>query len=327
MFFFVYPNFHASNCVIDIYLFKQIYLGLYLFYYSFSNINKTMQQQAEKIVFDIGAHEGLDTAYYLQMGCKVVAVEANPSLCSYLRDKFSFEIQHKKFILIEAAIGDVSNHEVSFFLGEDAGESSLSDERLKKLGLKYECITVRTKTLGDIFCEFGKGLYCKMDIEGADVTALRSLQPGQNLPEYFSVELSGLPIEELIHQPSELFATATELERLGYTRFKLVDQYTLATLSDKEFYPKQGKILFRLVKKFQRILNMPLQKINPRNWYSRNLDYPFTLNTSGPFGDDVAGNWNSVEAIRRIIKERFYEYCKIEKNKHNIFWVDLHATY
>jgi FkbM family methyltransferase len=284
-----------------------------------------MQNKAA-IAYDIGAHLGLDSAYYLQMGYKVVAVEANPVLCSYLRHKFCFEIQEKKFILIEAAISHVSNDEVPFFLCEEDGESSLSDARLKKLKLKYECITVKTKALGDIFCEFGKGLYCKVDIEGGDIVALKSLLRNQNLPLYFSVELSGLTLEELIHQLSELFAAVTEFERLGYRRFKLVDQYTLATLSEKEFYSKQRRILLRLVKKFQNILNIPSQKINPRSWYSRKLDYPFTVNTSGPFGEDIAGDWNSAEEIRRIINKKFDEFYKTEKNKHNIFWVDLHAT-
>src|SRR6266542_6696103 len=105
-----------------IFSFKQIYLGLR---YSINDFDSGgakkpfIMQNKAAIAYDIGAHLGLDSAYYLQMGYKVVAVEANPVLCSYLRHKFCFEIQEKKFILIEAAISHVSNDEVPFFLCEE----------------------------------------------------------------------------------------------------------------------------------------------------------------------------------------------------------------
>ena len=41
-----------------------------------------------RLVFDIGANNGDDAAEYLKRGWKVVAVEANPSLCADLRARF-----------------------------------------------------------------------------------------------------------------------------------------------------------------------------------------------------------------------------------------------
>ena len=42
-----------------------------------------------ELVFDIGMHNGDDTAYYLSRGYRVLAVEANPSLCASARERFA----------------------------------------------------------------------------------------------------------------------------------------------------------------------------------------------------------------------------------------------
>ena len=34
-----------------------------------------------KVIFDLGMHNGDDTAFYLSRGFNVVALEANPALC------------------------------------------------------------------------------------------------------------------------------------------------------------------------------------------------------------------------------------------------------
>ena len=41
------------------------------------------------IIYDVGMHNGDDTAYYLQKGCKVVAIEADPALCEQARRRFA----------------------------------------------------------------------------------------------------------------------------------------------------------------------------------------------------------------------------------------------
>jgi len=43
------------------------------------------------LVFDIGMHNGDDTAYYLARGYRVVAVEANPSMCATAQANSRFE--------------------------------------------------------------------------------------------------------------------------------------------------------------------------------------------------------------------------------------------
>ena len=45
-----------------------------------------------KLVYDVGAHRGEDTAYYLHQGFRVVGVKANPSMADHLRNRFASEI-------------------------------------------------------------------------------------------------------------------------------------------------------------------------------------------------------------------------------------------
>ena len=41
------------------------------------------------LIYDVGLHEGQDTAYYLWKGFRVLAVEANPELTQAAQSKFS----------------------------------------------------------------------------------------------------------------------------------------------------------------------------------------------------------------------------------------------
>jgi FkbM family methyltransferase len=283
---------------------------------------------SERIIYDIGAHKGIDTAFYLQKGYKVVAIEANPQLCNYLRKKFNSEIREGKVILVECAIDRISKQSVPFYLTDDEGESSLSADRLKAMNVAYKTLYVQTKTLTELFDQLGAGTYCKMDIENFDVAALKSLDPTDNLPEYFSVELSGLPLEKLVQQPEQTLTALGEYQRLGYKRFKLVDQFTLASLTWKKFYTVQKSFSFRIRHKLESIFNFPTKSFSPRLWYKNKHNYTFTTESSGPFGEDLVGEWYPASMMMQIIQSRFEEYYQVEKkNKNNIFWVDLHATW
>lgn len=57
-----------------------------------------------QIIFDIGFHKGEDTAYYLQRGYKVIAVDAVEKLLFQGAQKFENGISHKMLILHQALI-------------------------------------------------------------------------------------------------------------------------------------------------------------------------------------------------------------------------------
>jgi FkbM family methyltransferase len=191
-----------------------------------------------KLVFDLGAHHGLDTRRYLAEGFKVVALEANPD-CIEAIDKalaFQREDYSGRLQLVERALHSLDRSTVKLYPSESPkGEThSLFPHRVKQCdGVPYE---VKTVTLGALLSEYGVPWYMKIDIEGSDVVAIRQLHewqqgmpafggkyPGVTLkggavPPYLSVELDWEHPEEAI----EMFSL---LGYMGYTSFSLVQQW------------------------------------------------------------------------------------------------------
>lgn len=285
-----------------------------------------MAQEGRRKVYDIGAHTGEDTAYYLQQGFDVVAVEANPLLIGHLNRRFTESITNKRLAVVHTAITTHAVDTIPFFVAPEPGESSLTPDRMIAAGTSYKTINTPACTLEKLFSEYGKGYYCKMDIEGGDIPALKSLPTSNDLPDFFSTELSCLPISLLNEKVSELYAALEEFLRLNFTKFKLVDQYTLATLDHKPFYSKQRLLSTRLLRLMMKSTGHVRFSFNLRAWYSRRKSYQFTTDSSGVFGNDIVGEWAEASEMREIIRDRFLEYYQHETDKRHIFWVDLHAA-
>jgi hypothetical protein len=91
-------------------------------------------------------------------------------------------------------------------------------------------IPLLSRPLVDVFNEFGVPRYCKIDIEGNDVDALRSLVGSNDLPPYISIESEKRDWSRLMNE----FLTFREL---GYSRFKIVDQ----TLIELQTCPRPAR--------------------------------------------------------------------------------------
>ena len=57
-------------------------------------------------IYDVGMHNGDDTAYYLAKGAHVVAIEANPDLCALAEERFKKEIGQKFLEILNCAVSD-----------------------------------------------------------------------------------------------------------------------------------------------------------------------------------------------------------------------------
>jgi FkbM family methyltransferase len=66
---------------------------------------KTVAKHAD-MVFDLGLHQGEDTAFYLAKGFRVVAFEADPELIAQCKEKFASEIAADRLHIVEGAIVD-----------------------------------------------------------------------------------------------------------------------------------------------------------------------------------------------------------------------------
>jgi hypothetical protein len=52
------------------------------------------------LVYDVGMNNGDDTAYYLSLGFRTVAIEANPELVKYAKARFAREIASGRLIIL-----------------------------------------------------------------------------------------------------------------------------------------------------------------------------------------------------------------------------------
>lgn len=169
------------------------------------------------LVFDIGANNGDDAAAYLKRGCRVVAVEANPTLCAHLRVRFSSEIEARQLTIVDKAISHRPKATLYINTKESGWGTTLLSyaERGKRLRGEVEAVEVETTTVVELIRQFGVPSYLKCDIEGLDLLVLHDLMDSE-LPPHLSIERP----KSLADQ---MFAFEL-LRRLGYRRFALVDQ-------------------------------------------------------------------------------------------------------
>lgn len=271
-----------------------------------------MDQSLPKLIFDIGAHKGDDTFFYLQFGYHVLAIEANPGLVAQLKQRFKKEIAAGELQIINCLIAAEDNQQHIFFLNSDSSKSSVYGSG--------DSIYVGTRTLASLIEENGIPFYCKVDIEGSDITAIRSLRI-DTVPEYISVEISGNNLSDLLNNKDSLFTTIDQLHALGYKYYKLVDQESLSILDNRSFYIHKLQLGYRLKIKFLRFFFADNKtKILKR----------FGLNSeaelSGHFGEELEGKWFTYQESRKLINFHFQQYIKVNKNISHIFWVDIHAA-
>lgn len=271
----------------------------------------------KKVIVDLGAHKGEDSDFYLRKGFRVIAVDASSELCKSISQKFDGHPNKNDFSILNYAITEKDGETVEFYENLDNSVWSTIfenwDQRNKKLGttsVKKSVKTIRLDTLiqnevrGEEILE-----YVKIDIEGADMLALKSLSNLKQKPKFISIESEKLSWEKLIEE----FAV---LKDLGYKKFKVIDQYKIE--EQKCPYP-------------------PLEGCY--------IDHKFEFGSSGLFGHELPGEWLSQEEAIKVYKKIFFRYkyfgdygffnnrylkkvFQILKLKFTyIGWYDTHATF
>jgi FkbM family methyltransferase len=277
-----------------------------------------MPQRRKGLVFDVGMHVGDDTAYYLKRGYTVVALEANPDLVRSAEQRFAEALVHGRLTIVQAAVVANERADVVFYVSRKSAKSSLARESAEDGGYARS-VRVPALTLAALFAEFGVPLYCKIDIESADLDALTSLASVVELPRYLSVETGGLPGEPVYGGQAAL-ATLAQLEVLGYRGFKLVNQATLAVMPvDRPVYSRTESVVDRIASRLGR----------PRDTWRRRLLYHrmrhhFSLNSSGPFGDNLPGEWVDAATARRMVLFHADDVQRAALPQ-SVFWCDWHA--
>lgn len=264
---------------------------------------------ANELIFDIGAHLGEDSAFYLSRGYNVVAVEANPALVEHLRNRFRNEISTGRLELIDKAISPTPGS-VTFYVNPQKSDWGTIDESFEKrnreLGKPAVPVTVESIAFGDLSELFPTPLYTKIDIEGADIHCLHDLAKTRKLPRYIS-------IESAVTSPSGDWREEIKiLSSMGYTRFKYVNQIKLCELN-----------------------SLMLRK------HGLAVQYQHDQHASGPFGDEAPGEWVDEKQARKTASRLRRDYRLFSKTsgtprpllkltrlfkKHDLSWYDLHAS-
>jgi len=179
------------------------------------------------LIFDLGFHNGDDTAYYLHKGYSVVALEANPKLHELGRIRFNKEIDNGKLTLLNLVFNDIIDDKVIFYINPERDDLSTCDlNKTLYWNVKPIITDVLTISYIDMISIFGTPYYIKCDIEGLDYLLIKQISNSiNNIPEYLSFELSRF----------DYFKTFSYLYVSGYTKFQLINQTALDKDEDFTF--------------------------------------------------------------------------------------------
>jgi FkbM family methyltransferase len=180
------------------------------------------------LVYDIGLHQGEDTALYLAMGYRVIAFEADPEHCAAARQRFAEAIATDRLEVVEGAIA-AGEGTVTFYRHAEKSDWGTIDPNWVARNEPHGASTPVTVPIVDLaakISESGVPYYAKIDIEGTDRFCLEVLGSFEERPAYVSIEASKTDWREL-EKEFDL------LEGLGYDRFAVVQQSNIggSTLS------------------------------------------------------------------------------------------------
>lgn len=273
------------------------------------------------LIYDIGMNNGDDTAYYLSLGCKVIAVEAIAALVSQAEKRFKSYIQSKQLIILNIGLTESEGY-IDFYVNKyDSGWSSFHVNLAERGNLGYDIIKVKTKSLGQLLGEYGVPYYLKVDIEGNDRIVLEALSKLGTKPKYLSMELYNL--EEIVL-----------ISQLGYSKFKIIDQQNFLPLevpSTAEHNVYKNLCAFNTSKNFgvrviRKLFGKVINQIMERK-FKRVFHYDHPLGSSGTFGEHLPGKWHSLEEIREVFPFYKQRFEQLAGNKAYGWWIDIHAQY
>src|SRR5690349_9940039 len=147
-----------------------------------------------KLAFDVGAHNGSDTRRYLDLGYRVVSIEASPTLAQKLREMFAKEITEGRCEVVNIGVGETTGT-LPFYISKFDIWNSFKREMAERAGPIVGVVDVQIRPLGEVIAEYGEPEFVKIDVEGVDFACLRALQ---YLPTYLSFEADKIEGQDMI---------------------------------------------------------------------------------------------------------------------------------
>lgn len=173
------------------------------------------KKKENNLIFDIGFNDGKSTDLYLNMGFKVIGVDANTELINHCLYKYKKYIDENKLILLNIGISDKIENK-KFYINKKSEFSSFDENYGHKEdynGSFSHTININTIRLSDLIIMYGTPYYIKIDISPYDNLAIDTLN-FNNKPRYISLGYSNNDI-------------INKLYNLGYNKFKFISQYTI----------------------------------------------------------------------------------------------------
>jgi len=267
----------------------------------------------EELVYDVGAHNGDDTAHYLEMGYRVVSVEADPILAEKLRRRFEKELNAGRLTVANIGIAD-SEGALPFYLCPEATDwNSFDKEWASSRGMETVEVSVPARRFGSLLAEYGVPLFLKVDIEGSDALCIRALSDA-TAPEYVSFEADADSSELIIH-----------LYSIGYSRFALVNQYdftsvSLPTLGSWPHVLWSAKQAARRLVRTHPALKRTVSAMRPRLRWKGNAEGFRPGTSSGPSPMERTTGWQDIWTFLHTWT------CVITSGMITSAWFDIHAT-
>lgn len=132
------------------------------------------------LCFDIGAHLGDRLRAWSKLGARVVALEPHPGLMGWLRRWYG---ERENIVLLEQAVSSRAGTATLWISRLTPSISTISPEwrtavqqnRRFTRSRWEEQVTVPVTTLEALITHYGKPVFCKIDVEGAELDVLRGL--------------------------------------------------------------------------------------------------------------------------------------------------------
>jgi len=261
------------------------------------------------LIYDVGMHNGNDTAYYLYKGYRVVAIEANPVLAAQGRDRFAAEIAAGRLTLLSCGVSPQEGT-APFWVCEDVSEySSFVPEAAQQTG-KFHALEVPCRTFAGILREHGTPYYLKVDIEAHDKLCMEAIDP-RDPPAYVSMEMSDL-------------SGLNILLAKGYGAFKCISQRCHRQI---RFDPRAALPTVAVAKAAEEAdWEYQIAKTGEKNWVRKPGPdgWSFAFGCSGPFGEATDGVWQTWEEMAfSYLAQRLGHMPTAQRTMNN--WFDLHA--
>jgi len=165
------------------------------------------------VVFDVGANVGNKTDSFLQYGAQVVCIEPQPDCVKALKRRFK---RNRRVTILPKGLAEKAGALELSICSQANTISTFSDEWKTGRFAEYQwdkVIRVPVTTLDEVIREHGAPAYCKIDVEGFEISVLQGLtRPVPLLSFEFAREFMG-----------RAKACVSYLQQIGFERFNFIE--------------------------------------------------------------------------------------------------------